>query len=241
MLNIVTEPAPGWVLRWMSEELCKVLPNSKVTEQMDPNADANIYINYGLLHEKSKLDIALFTHFEYKNVDLIQKWYDASAKADLCLAMNKNILKYLDKSKSVVVYIPPAKSFYKEKLILGVVGRNYSYTNRKRFDLIERLKEVNGVEIKRAESLSFEEMPKFYKEIDYLLIIAENEGGPMPLVEALAYGKPVITRDVGFAYYYPVILYKEDDELVDIIRRLRLEGVTWERIGCEITSFVNKE
>lgn len=38
----------------------------------------------------------------------------------------------------------------------------------------------------------------FYKNIDYLLIPSLWEGGPMALLEALAYGIPIIAADVGF-------------------------------------------
>ena len=63
-------------------------------------------------------------------------------------------------------------------------------------------------------------MPDFYNNIDYLLILSNNEGGPVPVLEAFATGKPVIAPDVGWCWEYPVIKYNTIDELKFLIKTL---------------------
>jgi glycosyltransferase involved in cell wall biosynthesis len=44
-------------------------------------------------------------------------------------------------------------------------------------------------------------MPEFYKRGSYLICASQSEGGPLPVLEALACGIPVITTDVGWCKY----------------------------------------
>lgn len=48
----------------------------------------------------------------------------------------------------------------------------------------------------------------FYPTIDYLLVTALDEGGPMTVPEALAHGVPVIAPRVGWCWEFPVIPYE---------------------------------
>lgn len=63
-------------------------------------------------------------------------------------------------------------------------------------------------------------MPSFYKNIDYLVILSNNEGGLMPVIEAIASGKPVIAPDVGWCWDYPVIKYNTIEDLKQILTKL---------------------
>ena len=67
---------------------------------------------------------------------------------------------------------------------------------------------------------SIKTQQKRIKNIDYLLILSNNEGGPVPLLEAFATGAPVIAPDVGWCWEYPIIKYQEIDELINIIKTL---------------------
>ena len=42
-----------------------------------------------------------------------------------------------------------------------------------------------------------EEMPKFYNSIDLYVCASKTEGTPLPIIEAMAMGVPVISTDVG--------------------------------------------
>jgi glycosyltransferase involved in cell wall biosynthesis len=56
-------------------------------------------------------------------------------------------------------------------------------------------------------------MPAWFAGLDYYLVTSDSEGGPIPVLEAIAAGVPVIAPDVGFCWEYPVIRYSGIDEL----------------------------
>ncbi|MHB0869706.1 MAG: glycosyltransferase [Chloroflexota bacterium] len=82
----------------------------------------------------------------------------------------------------------------------------------------------------QAKHYEPEQMPSFYNSIDYVLVPAYYEGGPMSVLEALASGKEVIAPPIGFVQDYPHIQYNTGDaedlrrvlrELVERRQRLR--------------------
>jgi len=191
----------------------------------------NIYVPYYLLQHKSPRDIALFTHY-----DNVEHWDRAAELADVCWAMSANTAKHLPAEKTVVVPIPPDPQFHR-KIVFGVSGRDYAGcgTNRKRTDWIDRLRKIPGIEIRFTNGeLSWTDMPAWYRGIDYLLVLADNEGGPMGVVEAVASGTPVIAPNVGLAWDYPVIRYNDFDDLAGIIRRLSPRTDAWELVAQKI-------
>lgn len=95
--------------------------------------------------------------------------------------------------------------------------------------------------------------PKFYHEIDYLLIPGLWTAGPMSFQESLASGIPVISADVGFAGYefqpdfiFPSgdtkILYKILQKIRKpmINRRKQIEGMSWENYAKQLIGFFKK-
>lgn len=106
--------------------------------------------------------------------------------------------------------------------IFGVVGRIYN-SGRKGEHLVEAAVQ-EGVRVVacgasthvRAMSRrqwpcelthTWEDRAAFYETIDYLLVTSLEEGGPMPVPEAIAAGVPVIAPDVGWCWEFPVIRY----------------------------------
>src|SRR5207237_327875 len=67
-------------------------------------------------------------------------------------------------------------------------------------DLLPIVKKKN-IEVALLSDKDYSIYPKFYHEIDYLLIPGLWTAGPMSFQESLASGTPVITADVGFAGY----------------------------------------
>ena len=93
---------------------------------------------------------------------------------------------------------------------------------RKQFNIVDdHLKSISNTEYLFTNGkISKEEMPNFYKKINYLLILSSVEGGPVPVIEAMAMGTPIIAPDVGWCWEYPVIKYKDLKDLINIIDTL---------------------
>ncbi len=73
----------------------------------------------------------------------------------------------------------------------------------------------------------------FYAAIDYLVITSSVEGGPMPVLEAIARGVPVIAPNVGWAWEFPVIRYEPAGEysaLRQVLAQLTAPP-SWEQWG----------
>lgn len=218
-INIVTEPKPGWVLRMVAENWCRYLPDCSITDMKpNPSADINFYVNWAIfnLKEKTSIDIGWFTHKENQDFEV------KSRQLDYCIAMSKNTLRLLPENKSSVVECNIGREFrnVKDKIKFGIVGRNYP-SGRKSFDVIHSLKSIpNSDFLVTGGRLAKKEMVGFYESIDYLLITASNEGGPVPVLEAMRMGVPVIAPDVGWCWEYPVIKYNNTQELYNIIESL---------------------
>ncbi|MBB3126335.1 glycosyltransferase involved in cell wall biosynthesis [Paenibacillus rhizosphaerae] len=52
--------------------------------------------------------------------------------------------------------------------------------------------------VETAGAYAHEDMPRFYRDIDLLLITSANEGGGATALEAFASGKPVLSTNVGY-------------------------------------------
>lgn len=223
-INIVTEASPGWVLRKISETVKGYMPDTYITEYApDGKGDINLYINYALFkHKTNKIDVGWFTHKESDG-----KFDKIAKEVDYCIAMSNKTGKLLPSNKTTVIEPCADFQFYKDKLVLGCVGRTYP-SGRKKFNLIEDIESIEGVEVRVTNGkVVWDKMSDFYKGIDYLLILSTNEGGPMPVLEAIAYGKPVIAPDVGWCWEYPVIRYNSIDELKKIINKLIYPKDCW--------------
>ena len=218
-INIVTEPAPGWVLRMMSENWCKRLPDCTITEMHpDPNADINFYVNWAIFNPefKTKMDIGWFTHKENEAFDI------KASQMDYCVCPSELTYKLLPQNKSFILKHGVGEEFInqKNKIKFGIVGREYG-SGRKNFNIIQSLKTIPNSDFSITNGeLSKSQLVDFYKEIDYLLVTATNEGGPVPVLDALTIGVPVIAPNVGWCWEYPVIKYSNHEELFKIISSL---------------------
>ncbi len=254
-INIVTEKAPGWVLRWIAESYAKYIPGCVVNTEVDKTADINFYINYDIFQQKSgTIDVGYFTHKErvyedkaYEGLSDKEKEFmrnnafvrgkhfeEVANEVDWCIAMNERLLDDLPREKSTVNLIPPDPQFMKGDIVIGWVGRT-SKTGRKRINWMEDLHSIEGIKIKATEGkYDWKELPEFYKSIDYLLIYSENEGGPLPLVEALAMGVPVISNNVGFVPKYTTLRFNTLEELKQLLSGLVIKKDAWEKSSKDL-------
>ncbi len=222
-INIV-RPRDGWVLQRIAESWR--IPDSKVSDVPDPEADVNLWVNYALFKtvgkfKKTRCDIGYFTHYE-KSGPLGPLFCQVAKSMDHCIAMCEQTARFLPYDKTTVVHSSPHRQFLKKRIVLGVVGREYP---RKQTKLIPGLRKIPGIEIRCTDGkLPFDQLPDFYRSIDYLLVLSELEGGPLPVLEALAMGKPVIAPDVGWCWDYPVIRYSDTEMLTGILKRLIVPG-----------------
>jgi len=160
-----------------------------------------------------------------------------------CVAQNKRLEKQLKEliGQDNVVYIPNGvdEKLFNREFIAGFVGAKDSSEHKGLF-LARQACEELGIILKEAHEWSFshEDMPKFYKEIDCLIIPSLSEGCNNPTLEALAMNIPVISTDIGIADELDgVILVNRDVEAIKgALRGLSgriqiLEQYTWKEIA----------
>ena len=193
--------------------------------EIDQNADINIHAPWrsfiGQERGTSK-HVIMYTHCNPTDMQVL---YDACNNADVVTCMSWEGRRELvqlgvDPAKLQVVYAA-ADNFKFKRKVIGIVGvpqpngrkrENLVLDLAWKYDLtpfqfvyvgtfwdrvIEELKSV-GV---NAESIALndEGLQMFYQQIDALLVTGYAEGGPLPLLEAMAVGIPVISPCFGYA------------------------------------------
>jgi len=239
-INIVTVK-DNWILPKISKSWAKEIKNCSVSYGPLDTADVNFYVNYHLFDVlgclKSSLDVGYFTHREPA------KPFDKVASiVDHCIGMSRKTYYILPREKRSLISPVGADTtlFLKKRLKLGVVSKNYP-SGRKGLNMLPILSGIENVDIKvTGGDLTEDELVSFYKSIDYLLVLSVIEGGPVPVLESLLSGKPIIAPDVGWCWDFPVIKYSTIKELKIIITKLANPGVSWEESAEEIVSILEK-
>ena len=236
-----------------AKELNKRLDYVTINAPLNKNHfKINYYFPYNAFKEKSKnLDIAWFTHVEEYSESEKRIFFENAKKLNFCVCHSKKYEKILrDKGVKNVVTINPGVDLgsFKPKLILGFIGRFYSYSKRKGENLISQIKTIPFVELRCTEGkIPESEMPNFYRQLDYVLIASKYEGGPMCLVEGLACGVHIIApKDVGMVSEFEkgIYHYKNSDfeSLKNLLEKLykkklelreQVEHMTWDKFAEE--------
>lgn len=232
----IVRPQDNWILQRIAESWS--IPGARVCDKPDADADYSIYVNYALwetvgvdYHDQAK--IGWFTH---KEPGPLGNLFDRVAKQmDHCISMSDKTARMLPPEKTTVIHTAPHPQFRKGNIVLGVCGRYYA---RKNVSWISELQKIPGIEIRyTGGKLQFDQLPDWYRSIDYLVVLSGLEGGPLPVIEALAMGKPVIAPDVGWCWDYPTLRYSGFDELMSIVERLIVPNVSHE--SAEIMKVIN--
>jgi len=240
----------GWILERCGREIEKRLPYVRVSRQADPAAAINYYVNYSAFKASTGgTDIAFFTHIEERAPEAARRFFDVAKEMTASVAMSERYAERLrDAGVSDVRVITPGVDLdrFQLRVKIGVVGRTY-HTGRKGDDLLRAVMDEEYIDWHftgdgwpaPGKTYSDEEMPAFYRSMDYILVPAHYEGGPMPLLEALASGVEVIAPRVGFVDEYPHIEFEAGSpsdlrrvlrELVGVRldRRHAVKGRTWD-------------
>lgn len=229
-LNII-HPGGDWILEKMAFLLEESITNSYTYSYRDPILEdvknspldepnsINYYIHYNLMRRKSKnIDCAWFTHVEEEIPELKRKFEAYVSAVDIPIFQNQMYYeRYRSKNSNSIVIVPGVDTHFRPKLKIGVVGRDYSYTERKNTSLMTEVSEMEFVDLKYSNGkIPNLKMPDFYSNCDYIFVPSKYEGGPMCLTEALSCGKKVIfPRNVGMASMFEnnpgVLLYDLED------------------------------
>jgi hypothetical protein len=192
----VVGPTDNWILERLARRLAGKLPYAEfVPWRPRPVGPARLayYMNYALYNGPSGLiDAAFFTHLD-EGHGFLQR----ALQVDLCVCMCRLYADWLrERGVARVAHVPMGFDSYRyrPRLVLGVIGRLDQ--PRKGRHLVERLRQLPFVEVAATEGqLREEQLCEVYQRVDYVLIPATVEGGPMSLLEGLAMGKPVIAPE----------------------------------------------
>jgi hypothetical protein len=137
---------------------------------------------------------------------------DIYKQTRVCVCQNPKLLEQLDIPNAV--YIPNGvdEKLFNRKFVAGFVGAKDS-NDHKGFSLAQKACDDLGIELKVAHEHDYthEEMPKFYEQIDCLLIPSLSEGCHNPTLEALAMNIPVISTLTGIAVHLDGVIPIERD------------------------------
>lgn len=226
-----------WILKRCALELKKYIPEIQFNLK---KGDINYFLNYYLYNgNKQGINIGHYTHLEEKG-EPRAKFLNTITYMDYFTVTCEKTLKILleNKVNKMRIYKTPygVDNCFRKKLVFGVVGRTYS-SGRKGEFLIKKMVE-KGLGIRawgfgwpcKIVSSKFEDLKEFYQAIDYLVVTSLNEGGPLPVIEALASGTPVIAPDVGWCWEFPVIRYQIGnwESLEKVLNQLQVKNYTWE-------------
>lgn len=248
-VRIVTSDR-GWILERLAKEIADRLPYVTYGTETDPAAAIQYYITYGCRGARvSPIEVALFTHRE-QDATAAARFDAAAREVDHAIAMSNATLQLInDLGASETSCILPGVDIdiFRPKLKIAVVGRTY-HTGRKGEMLVRAVMDVPDIEWHftgegwpgPAEHVADADLPAFYRAMDYVLVPALNEGGPMSVLEALASGVEVIASDVGWVSDFPHIPFERGnaDSLRNVLMRLReermqlrssVEHITWDR------------
>lgn len=240
----------GWILERCARALEERLPYTRVSTEPIPGARVTYYLNYSAWRAKaSPLEMAFFTHVEEAVPAAASRFFAVARRMDVAIAMSA---RYADRLRAEgagdVRLITPGVDLdrFQPRVKIGVVGRTYQ-TGRKGEALVRAVLDEPHVEWHftgegwpgPARHLTDDELPAFYRSMDYILVPSLYEGGPMPVLEALASGIEVIAPRVGFVDDYPHIEFEAGDAadlrrvVRDVVqarlsRRRTVEARTWD-------------
>lgn len=223
-INVVTDALPNTkhgsrILPRMSAYLSQV-NGWQLREEPDPASDFNYFVNYGHYMKFAPWHGtpigAYFSHLDTNSKGKEKMWHDAASLVDMCMTTARIYNQYCPPEKVHQAHPPVDTNKFtivskraNKKPVVGVMGFVYG-DGRKGEHLFEQFchhKVAQKLTLRatgrgwtgvRCEYHDWQEIEKFYQEIDVLLCPSLFEGVPMPPLEALACGtKIVVPGGVG--------------------------------------------
>lgn len=192
-----------------------------VSDSPDPRVDINYFFPYLLLDRypdfKATKTAAAFSHRETSRKNKADIWDRAASRVDLRLTWARQYYNLLSKTGPAAItlpfidlgrFLPASERQSHAKPLVGLSGYVYE-GGRKGETLVSRLAQGElGQEIALTASgkgwpvptreYDWDQLPAFYQSLDVFLCTSLIEGIPMPPLEAMACGIPVvIPRGVG--------------------------------------------
>lgn len=214
-LNIFTEKSSNssWILRRAAEEIRKMFPETTINESPK---EINYFINYALYKPMTGILVGHYTHLENSGhwrrvfLETIEKFDYYTCTCGVTEEILKNNGAACDRIFRVRYGFDERM---RRRPVFGVVGRTYP-SGRKGEHLVKQMVRA-GYDVwgwgkgwpVSVLSDKWESLPSFYQSIDYLVVTSTNEGGPVPVIDAIAAGVPVIAPNCGWCFEFPVIKY----------------------------------
>ena len=217
-----------------------------VGEVPDWTADLNYFIPWlGMLNTELKGPCVMYYTHTNKGSEQAVKWAADHCSQVVCMAeTGQRELKDLGVTTPITTIHPPVHGFYPRKRNILIVGSEQPNGRKRSWlllelawkydltpyhfniigtgweDVVEKLKNL-GVSVTHRPTVDHDALQTAYHTSDALLVTGLREGGPLPVLEALASGIPVISPNYGFAAELGrVVLITSYDDVITLYSRL---------------------
>jgi glycosyltransferase involved in cell wall biosynthesis len=246
-INVVVD-TEKWILGRFAREIADRVEDVSISTAYSSDADLNHYMFWHpLLKETYPSPLTmLFTHLNRPYVYWSRGARNAARKCKKVVCISQDSADRLrglsaDPSKIVMIYPGLDEEFVPKRLVVGIVGRTYSM-GRKGEGVLEELAwlmdvcpfhfvfigsgwkrtasvlHLAGAAVTYHEDYPYEQYPDQIRGFDFLLSPGFDEAGPMSVVEAVASGVPVISRETGYAKELDCNLFFDSvHDLVEIL------------------------
>ena len=219
----------GWILEKIAAEIAgaaAAVPDRyrvRVTTHPGGSADLVFFLPESAWRDDLQETIRV-TYFAHKedHPGAAALFEEVARKSDYCVTSSSKYAEALRDDGAREVFIIPLgvdSDIFVPKVRIGVVGRTYQ-TGRKGESLLARSLDLPFVEFVftgegwplPAQYYCERDLVELYQSLDYLLIPSLIEGGPVPMLEALATGCRIIApTDIGMVKDFPHISFQRGD------------------------------
>jgi glycosyltransferase involved in cell wall biosynthesis len=226
----------GWILEKIASEIAREAATRpadfRVSVTLHPSgrADLTFFLPESAWRDdlRDTIRVTYLAHKE-EHAGAAALFEEVARKSDCCITSSSKYADVLRADGAREVFTIPLgvdTQRFVPKIRIGVVGRTYS-TGRKGESLLARVMDLPFTEFVftgegwplPAGHYGDDDLAAFYQSLDYLLVPSLIEGGPVPMLEALATGCKVIApSDIGMVRDFPHLSFRRGD--ADDLRRV---------------------